>query len=59
MFQADEFTLQKFKAIINSENDLQRFKEIFRKQRDRVMAEIKDDAKLQTKLSLMAVKFKA
>jgi hypothetical protein len=24
----DEFTLQKFKAIINSERDLQRFKDI-------------------------------
>ena len=28
MFQANQFTLQKFKAIINSVEDLQRFKEV-------------------------------
>jgi Ca2+-binding EF-hand superfamily protein len=29
----DEFTLQKFKSIINSDGDLQRFKDIFGTQR--------------------------
>ena len=40
MFQADEFTLQKFKAIINSDTDLQRFKDVFARERQRVLHEI-------------------
>lgn len=46
MFQADDFTLQKFKAIINSETDLQRFKDIFARERPRVLQEIRSDAEL-------------
>lgn len=33
MFQGEDFTLQKFKAIINTEEDLQRFKDILKNQR--------------------------
>jgi len=44
MFQADEFTLQKFKAIINSETDLQRFKDVFALERSRVLREIRLEA---------------
>ena len=40
MFQGDEFTLQKFKAIISSDEDLQRFKDILSTQRTRIMDEI-------------------
>ena len=49
MFQADEFTLQKFKAIINSETDLQRFKDVFARERQRVLHEIRLEAEMQTK----------
>ena len=40
MFQGDEFTLQKFKSIINSEDDLQRFKDILGTQRERILDDI-------------------
>ena len=37
MFNGEEFTLQKFKAIINSDSDLSRFKAILNTQRDRIL----------------------
>ena len=40
MLGGDEFTLQKFKAIINSDNDLQRFKNVFNTQRARILREL-------------------
>ena len=33
MFQGDEFTLEKFKSIISSDQDLQRFKDVLKPQR--------------------------
>ncbi len=42
MFQGNEFTLQKFKAIINSEDDLQRFKDVLGGQRKRILSEIQE-----------------
>ena len=37
MFGSDEFTLEKFKAIINSEEDLSRFKKILARERAKIM----------------------
>jgi hypothetical protein len=36
----NEFTLDKFKSIINSEDDLQRFKDIFGAQRGRILKDL-------------------
>ena len=41
MFQGDEFTLQKFKAILNSEVGLSRFKDVLKPQRQRILHELK------------------
>jgi Ca2+-binding EF-hand superfamily protein len=38
----DEFTLQKFKGIISSDRDLQRFKDVFNTQRERIKMELED-----------------
>lgn len=46
----EEFTLQKFKAIINSPKDLQRFKDIFKTQRYRIMRELEGRFKLQREI---------
>lgn len=40
MFACDEFTLDSFKAIINSEDDLNRFKKIVASNRQRILREI-------------------
>ena len=39
MFRGDLFTLQKFKSIIRSNEDLNRFKDIFKVQRARILRE--------------------
>lgn len=46
MFNGNEFTLKKFKAIVNSEEDLNRFKRIVKNERDNMLASspVKDDS---------------
>ena len=47
MFQGNRFTLQKFKAIINSDQDLQRFKDVLSGQRKRILTEISDTSQIE------------
>ena len=50
MFQGNELNLQKFKAIINSVELLQRFKDTLMPHRDRIKRELQDEDPLKMDL---------